>query len=391
MLIVTAAISLLFIILGLSFLRLFRELDRERREKSSIIENLSDGLILCDRSGRIILINKRATELLSTKSDPAMQVIVPSVAESTNRSYGLLPAVLFPKDAPGGIFKDIKTTREYRFLDPVELYLEVDTITSIDFGDGEEAQVLFLLRDVTRDRILSRLKSEFISIVAHQLRTPLAAIKWTFRLLLDEDLGPVNSNQQEYIQSGYDTNERIIRLVNDLLNVSRIEEGRFEYSFEECNLVELVKEAVLVFKNIAMSKRVILILTDPKKPIYPIAVDRDKIQMALQNLIENALYYTNEKGSVTVEVGEGARDLKVTIRDTGIGIPAHELKRLFTKFYRSESAVRMHPNGSGLGLFIARNVVLRHGGSIEVESEVGKGSTFRVILPKEKSSISVTP
>lgn len=379
-----AAVATVFLIFLLtlsirSFLNLFRELKKERAQKAEIIANLSDGLVVTDGAGKVVVINPRARDLLSIPAD----VISLTIRQSSRggRLPGIIADVFFPPDAPEGIFKNIKIRREFKITALVELYLEIDTVVLAQGKEDSDRLILFVLRDVTRERILSRLKSEFISIAAHQLRTPLSALKWALRLVLDGDLGPLSTEQKDYIQSGYDTNERMIGLVNDLLNVSRIEEGRFEFVFEEEDLAALAEATVDSFKDIASQKKISLSFSKPGKPPPPLKFDRPKIQMVLQNLIENALDYTPAGGTVEVSVSGDDNNAEVSVRDSGIGVASGDRKFLFTKFHRSAEASKMQPNGSGLGLFLAQNIVHGHHGRIELESEVGKGSTFKVILP----------
>ncbi|MBI2640479.1 MAG: Cache 3/Cache 2 fusion domain-containing protein [Candidatus Sungbacteria bacterium] len=376
---ITSLLIFLLILSARSFLSLFRELKKERGEKAEIIANLSDGLIVTDSEGKVLLANARARDLLLLEGEITSRTIRPG--DDKNTFWGLLPKIFFPTDAPNGIFKSIVPRREVAITAPAELYLALDTVM-LSQEETAHRQILFVLRDMTRERVLSRLKSEFISIAAHQLRTPLSAVKWALRLILDGDLGSLKSEQREYLQSSYDTNERLIQLVNDLLNVSRIEEGRFELSFLEEDLASLTEKAVSSFKDIAAKRNVELFFQKPKGPLPAIPLDRQKIEMVLQNLIENALAYTPSGGKVQVSLEEKPEALLVNIQDTGIGIPPKERERLFTKFYRSSQATKMQPGGSGLGLFISHNIIVGHRGTIEVESEVGKGSMFQFSLPK---------
>ncbi|MBI2639532.1 MAG: Cache 3/Cache 2 fusion domain-containing protein [Candidatus Sungbacteria bacterium] len=375
---VVAIIALLifFLFLGSrSFLAVFRELDEERNTKEEIITNLSDGLIHISREGRILLTNRRALDLLFLKKDPTSAKFNRDTPDLP--TMGLLGPILFPDNAPDGIFSDIKPTREFNFNEPQEIHLEVDTIP---IQGGRE--IILLVRDVTRERVLSRLKTEFISIAAHQLRTPLSAVKWTLRVILDGDAGKISTAQREYLESTYDVNERMIKLVNDLLNVSRIEEGRFEYQFREEDILAMIETAAWPYKELAGKKGISMLLEKPKAPLPLVVLDKDRFQMIIQNLLENAISYTPAGGIIKIALAEEQGEIGISVSDTGIGIPMSDQKRLFGKFYRSEGAVKMNPHGSGLGLFIARNIVLRHGGTISVKSEVGKGTTFHFTVPK---------
>lgn len=226
-----------------------------------------------------------------------------------------------------------------------------------------------------------RLKSQFVTIAAHQLRTPLSGVKWALRLLLDGDLGELRDAQLEFVRKAFEVNERMIHLVNDLLNVSRIEEGRFGYNLASGNLVSLLQKVVEQNEFRARELRLNLSFEVPQKPLPQVLFDSDKLGIALSNIIDNALNYTFADGSVRVAISEGPGYVKITVNDTGVGIPKNEMPRLFTKFFRGENVVRMQTDGSGLGLYITKNVIDAHNGTISVSSEEGRGTTVSVLLP----------
>lgn len=242
--------------------------------------------------------------------------------------------------------------------------------------DFELSQILETLREI------DQAKTHFVTVAAHQLRTPLSAVKWTLRLFLEGDMGQLTAEQKEYLKASYETNERMIKLVNDLLNVSRIESGRFPYTFREDDILLVVKEVIATFSNSAKEKNIEISLEESKDK-FMMVMDRDKIQMVIQNLVENSISYTPVSGKIVISLLNKNSDIYISIKDTGIGVSSEEKQHLFTKFYRAEGAVRLFPNGSGLGLFLSQNIALRHGGRIEVESEIGKGSIFTLVLPKK--------
>ena len=232
-----------------------------------------------------------------------------------------------------------------------------------------------------RDEAVSRMKSEFLSIAAHQLRTPLSAFKWLLRLVLDGDLGKLKKSQEELLQKGYDSNERMIELVNDLLDVVRIEEGRFNYTFTRTSLVRLLEKTIRDMKILADQKGIVLTFhTQPPAAIPMVALDTEKFPLAFTNILDNAIQYTLPKGKVDVDI-TFQKDILVTVRDTGVGIPKRQLPRVFTKFFRGDNAVRIQTSGSGLGLFIAKNIIEKHGGKIWIESIEGKGTTVYFTIP----------
>jgi len=233
---------------------------------------------------------------------------------------------------------------------------------------------------------LEQAKSKFVSVTTHQLRTPLSAIKWTFHMLIGENLGKITAEQRNFLQKGYDSTQRIIMIINDLLNVDYIEADKTDYNFLPINLTELVDGIVFEFTNQVESKKIKLIFVKPSNPLPEVAADPVKIGMMLENLIDNAVKYTPDGGRVTISLSDArinsARSsVEVAIADTGIGILPAEKDKIFHRFFRGSNAIQSKPDGSGLGLFIAQDIVEKHGGEIWFESKAGEGTIFHFTLP----------
>jgi signal transduction histidine kinase len=241
------------------------------------------------------------------------------------------------------------------------------------FGDVFNSMVANL-------REFDRLKSDFISVAAHQLRTPLSGVKWVLKLLLDGDLGAISTEQKEMLKRGFDTNEKMIQLVNDLLNVSRIENGKFGYAFEKNDFSKLLKTLV-ENSELAARARGIEILVEDRAQVGEFMFDAEKLLIAFQNIVDNAVKYTLPGGRVFISVEKQGDYVQVKIKDTGVGIPKSELHKLFSKFFRATNVIHLQTDGSGLGLFIVKSIILRHGGQVWVDSVEGKGTTFTVIVP----------
>ncbi|HSE34751.1 MAG TPA: HAMP domain-containing sensor histidine kinase [Candidatus Paceibacterota bacterium] len=228
---------------------------------------------------------------------------------------------------------------------------------------------------------LDQMKSEIISVVAHQLRTPLSAIKWTLKMLVDGDVGSITDEQKTLLEKGYESNERMITLINDMLSVDRLESGKFKYSFVPVQFEELVSGMIEELLPVATQKNVRIEFMHPEKDLQKIKVDPDKMRDVLQNLIDNAVKYSNPGGVVSVRVAEEDNMLHFSVKDAGIGIPQDQQEKIFSRFFRATNAIHMQTDGSGLGLFIAQSVVKRHGGRIWFESAEQTGTTFHVSLP----------
>lgn len=245
---------------------------------------------------------------------------------------------------------------------------------------------------IEREKKISQMKSEFITLAAHQLRTPLSAIKWTIKMLIDGDLGELNGEQKKVLENSYQANENIIRLTKDLLDVVKIEEGKFDYNFEYADPVEPIEKTIEEQKIIAEKKNIKISFEKPEKPLPKIKIDVQKIGLAFGNVLTNAVNYTLEGGLVNIGIGRLNNDyIEIKVKDTGIGITKDQMSRLFIKFSRGENAMRLQTEGSGLGLFIARNIIKSHGGDIRIESEEGKGTTVYLTVPLLEKLIPAKP
>jgi len=228
---------------------------------------------------------------------------------------------------------------------------------------------------------LERMKDEFFANVSHELRTPLASIMAYIELLLDEAPGELSSEQCEFLQTAFESSQRLSRLVEDLLEVSRVQAGRLRFEHEPLQLAGLIQAAVDSFRPAAQEASVNLAVhLTPHLP--ELEGDPWRLEQVLGNLLSNAIRFTPPGGHVVVSarVHDESR-IAIEVRDTGIGIPAHDIPHIFDRFYQADNVSDSNSGGTGLGLYIAKAIVEAHGGHIEVESEVGKGSTFRVLLP----------
>ena len=233
-------------------------------------------------------------------------------------------------------------------------------------------------------REMDEAKSRFVSIAAHQLRTPLAGVKWTLQMLLGGDFGKLQNEQKNILMEAYGTLQRLIALVKDLLNVARIEEGRMEFTFSPVSLEAVCKEVFEASSFAAENKKITLNLAMPPNPLPKVSGDAVNLTMALQNIVDNAIAYTKEGGLVEIGAKRHNGDVKnvrIFVRDTGIGIPEDQKALVGQKFFRADNVTMQKMYGTGLGLYIAKRILERHNGGLEFESKEGKGSTFFFTLP----------
>lgn len=226
----------------------------------------------------------------------------------------------------------------------------------------------------------NRLKTEFVNIVAHQLRTPLSAIRWSVGFLLGGKAAHLNSQQYEQIELIQSNVKRLIRLVDDLLDVSRVEQGRIVLKKEKIDLGKLAKEMIEQYSSYARASDISLKLKAEKK-LPLISADSEKIKIVLQNLIDNAIRYSKKNGKVQIKLSKENDYIKCEVKDNGVGIPKNEQKYIFRKFFRSSNILRRQTRGTGLGLFITKAFINLHNGRIGFKSEENKGSVFWFELP----------
>ncbi len=230
---------------------------------------------------------------------------------------------------------------------------------------------------------LNKMKSEFVSIASHQLRTPLSAIKWETELMLKKFKKGLNKKQIKNLENIYAINQRMIHLVSDLLDVARIDQNRLILRKQKINLVEIAKE--VVGEIIPKAKlRNIEINIKTKKRLPLVLGDSEKIRLAVENLLDNAVKYTNNGGKININVFESGSFLIFEITDNGVGIPQGQTNRVFEKFFRSDNASKYQTDGTGLGLYIAKNIVEQLDGKIWFQSIENVGSVFSFSLPIER-------
>ncbi|MDP2909928.1 MAG: HAMP domain-containing sensor histidine kinase, partial [bacterium] len=226
----------------------------------------------------------------------------------------------------------------------------------------------------------SRMKSEFINIVSHQLRSPLTNIKWSFEILSSGDFEIPESKQEEYFTNVKENIARMVELIDDLLIVSKIEQGQFPVRKEEISFEELTREQIMRFKIFAEASHIKLTLSFPPQ-LPKVMADPSLMKLVIENLIDNAIRYTPGNGEVSVKIEKSGNNLAFSIKDSGVGIPDKDKKYIFQKFFRAENALKKRTRGSGLGLYVCSSIIEQTGGKIWFESKENEGTTFYFTLP----------
>jgi len=362
------------------------EIKIERNELTSVITTLRDGVIAYDSDFKILIFNQAAEQIFNLKRENVINVRF-APEQIKEQKFKLLSQILFPSLAPSIIKRSeagaYPQVVDISFKEPM-MEFRVITNKIIDPA-GNLLGFVKIIRDRTREVEVLRSKSEFIGVATHQLRTPLTSINWVLENLTKDSL---SDEQKKMAGVGLEASSYMLKVVNDLFDVFQIEEGRFGYNFEKLNIIELVEKIVSKTKEVCVGFGLKLIFQKPDEPIE-INADSQRLSTVLLNILDNAVKYNVKNGEIVliIEKLNNKPYIQFTIKDTGMGISEEDIGKLFTKFFRGQNAIKTVPTASGLGLYIAQNIIRRHGGEIWVESELNRGSVFYFTLPTDPKLI----
>ncbi len=342
------------------------EISENQQRLTGVLTNMTSGVILVTETKRIMLVNPAVERLLGTTS----QELVGKTHIDASKSFEL-SQFIDRCIATGEKFRE-----EIHIYYPQERILDVNFAPYINFK-GEIKGVVAVLHDITDIRRLEKMRSEFVANVSHELRTPITSIKGFTETLLD---GAMMDEEtcRTFLQIISDESERLFRLIREILDLSKIEQRRLVLSLQEINLQQLILDTVTLLQEVIQRKD--LTVTAPDDEFW-IITDKDCLHQILLNLINNAVAYTPEGGSITVELEHAEDTVAIRVSDTGIGIPEKDIGRIFERFYRVDKMRSRDSGGTGLGLAIVKHLVESLHGHIAVVSEEGKSSSFTVTLP----------
>lgn len=367
---------------------MFREQQIETSRSQAILEAVADGVIVTDANRRITLFNAAAERILKLNRS---QIIGKSLQQISG---------LFGQAAKTWQ-ETIQSWSEYpNTYQPGELYieqitLEDDHIVSVHLSPvlmrGNFLGTVSIFRDITHQVEVDRLKSDFVATVSHELRTPMTSIRGYVDILLMGAAGSLNEQQAQFLSVVKRNTKQLSILVNDLLDISRIESGRVNLSLQELDVEEIINEAINALIRLSKDDgKQMQIVYKPDQEIPSALGDRDRIRQILNNLLQNAFHYTPDGGEIKLEVQPKENEIEINVSDNGIGIPPEEQPQIFERFYRGEHPEVLATSGTGLGLAIVKSLVEMHNGRIWIESSgiPGDGTTFNFTLPIYKTEDS---
>lgn len=385
----------------LQFERLVDQLSADKSKVEAILESMGDGVFVVDQNKKLILINNSAKRLVKLGKRSVLGRFYGDIfkledEEGNPLNYEIdCPIQKAISEKRSVMRDDLKTQTLFGKKIALAFYA-----APISDAKGDIIGGIAVLRDITHEKEMERMKYEFVSIATHELSTPIAAIEGHLSMILDEEIGKVDEKAKSLLKNAYEGSKRLARLVKDLLNVSKIEEGKMTMDIKPINLEEVIEDTVYELLPVAEKSNLYLRYQKTLKKIPRALGDPIRIREILSNLISNAIKFT-EKGGIIVSLGLRAKspelkahgpgpraqsqEIIVSVSDSGVGIAKEYLPYLFQKFHQVDTSATRRAQGTGLGLYICKSIVELHGGKIWAESEVGKGSQFRFTLPVAKN------
>ncbi len=376
-----AAILFFTMLLG-SFWIIWRntnKLDLEKAKDEAILSSVGSGLVALDLEGKITVVNQAVEHLIGLKQHEIIGKVWSDIVPILDFKGNKVPETLRPIAI---VLKEGRTveSNQFSYVRKDSRIVPVSITVSPIISEGKNLGAIEVIRDITHDREVDRMKTEFISLASHQLRTPLSAMKWFLEMLLDGDAGELSPEQKEMVKTVDESNKRMIDLVNSLLNVSRIESGRIIVDPVPTDIGQLIKEVQTDLKaKIEEKQQNFTITISPDLP--QVKIDQKLIRQVYMNLLSNAIKYTPKGGTISVSIAIKDDQVLSEIKDNGYGIPAKDHDRVFQKFYRGENIVKVVTEGNGLGMYLVKSLIESSKGKIWFESEEGKGTTFWFTLP----------
>ena len=355
-------------------------------DTSFILENLNDGLIELDTDLTIMRVNKTTENILGVEATEIVKRRIERNKTSTDLDK-MLADILLPPDSVTKVqLRNPDTlggtvyTHDVKISFPEERKVRIFTIPKTDRKTKRLIGYVKIVRDVSIEDVVEKHKSDIVSIVSHQLLTPLTGVKWILDGILAGDMSVFSDKQITDLRKGLSANESMIELVNDLLDITKVEQSKFNYMFKKADIVAFLIETIGDIKSKADAKSITLV------PRYHaekelVVFDHDRLKIALTNLIDNAINYSPAGKEVSIGTELKGPTIEISVTDRGIGIPDKDKEHLFSKFYRANNAKEIRQDGTGLGLYLAKHVAEDHGGEIRVLSKEGEGSTFILVLP----------
>jgi len=352
-----------------------REIADEKSKLKTIIHSMADGVLVTDHEVHVVLHNPAAVKILRMKTSPVFGQPLQDCLGNGALVDLVSKITQVTKEGSSAVSQEV-------VMGEMALMAHMATVRS---EEGEVLGVVTVLRDISMLKAMDRMKSDFVAMVSHEIRAPLTSVEQQLSVVLAGIIGEVGERQKEMLGRAKERTHALLTLINDLLDLSKIEAGFVVQQKEPTQITEVLEKVFEVLRHEAESKSISLQLSCSEE-LPPVMADRGNMEEVFINLVSNGIKYTSVGGAVNLSARIEGSHLCVEVADNGIGISAEDLPRIFDKFYRVKNAQTRKITGTGLGLPIVKGIVEAHLGSIEVESQPGIGSKFRVYLPLELSA-----
>lgn len=345
----------------------------------AIIQSIGDAVIACDKAGMVNVFNKVAESMTGLSAKEAIgkhySKVVNCIREDDECKCNDFIAEAITHKKITEMSNHVLLVRKDGVKIPV-----ADSAAPICDHDGNILGCVVIFHDMSRERKIDKAKTEFVSLASHQLRTPLSTINWYLEILLNNEIGELNPKQLTYVKEVYGASQRMVLLINSLLNVSRLELGTFGIEPKQVSVVRIAKKCLRELKPLTLLKDIKISERYPDETEM-INIDPKIVAIILENLLTNSIKYSHKAGRVRLSIKVQDKELVIQVSDHGIGIPEAQQKEIFGKMFRADNAKSMDPDGSGLGLYIVKQVLAYVGGSISFKSKENKLTMFEVKIP----------
>ena len=361
-----------------------------KAKDEAILASIGDGMVVVDKEGKITYVNQAFEEMVGWKAQEVLGKYIVEVVprEDEKGDVVLLKERILSKVLSGEKIV-VNLVAPFYYIRKDKSRFPAISIITPTILDGKILGAVETFRDITKEKDIDKAKTEFVSLASHQLRTPLSTVNWYAEMLLSGDAGKLNEEQKKYLGEVYKSNQRMVSLVNALLNVSRLELGTFVIEPEPTNVVELARSVIGEQKPQIDEKKVTL-STIFEKNIPTIQADPKLLRMIIENLLSNSVKYTPEGGKIEISLSlDDKKNVLIKVSDTGYGIPKNQQDKIFTKLFRADNVREKDNEGTGLGLYIIKSIIEHSGGKVwfkspavgRVEGDENPGTTFYVVLP----------
>lgn len=350
------------------------ELANEKSRLNTIVKTIADGVLVINKSGEVVYFNSAAIKYLDIESIIIGEIIIEKLPKVINE-------LVFSFIKSDNIIRK-SITKQIEIQPNGKLFVEC-ICSSIENPDGSIAGVVLVIRNITELKKIELIKSQFVSMVAHELKTPMAAVLGFLRIILDKSIPVSQEKQDDFLNRSSIRLKGLLDLVNDLLDISRMELKTKQREIIEINVAEIL-ETTLQFLEIEIKKKNLEVIKEYQENLPTIKADQNEIIRLFTNILSNAIKYNKENGNIQIKIDTTDNFMSISIKDSGIGLRLEEKEKLFQEFYRAKNEKTRGISGTGLGLTIVKRIVDSCHGKIEVESEYGEGTSFKVFLPLNK-------